>query len=240
MSIGFLSRHVTKANDTLESLVSEYRLSSWRAIADIAANKTCRPQLLIRGELPIGLMISIPPNANDLVKERLYLLHRLRPSFLAHFDALALQVEQQLRPLLLGTKEPQDSADIAAVLATMQGEVNKAVEELGRHAWPLVSICVGMSHTHVSERVDHLAAGTVGDPLCGLYWAISPPVLNLWQQLCARETWQDRWRDCDADTACQRVYQYHNTVRSLVVQKIDQQIRKAQKLELDLRQEGYQ
>jgi len=239
MSIKFLSRHVAKPGDTLESLVSEYRLSSWRAIADIQANLPLRGQLVIRGTLPLGLMISIPPNAGELLKERLYLLHRVRPAFLAHFDGQALQAEQILGASLLNARAPDEAEGVAEVLAAMQKEVDLTIEDLARQTWPLVSICVGMTHTHVAERIDQLAAGTLSDSLCGLYWAISPPILGLWQQLWELDTWVGKWQGLDSGAAWQRVQQFQNTVRSLVVQQIDKRIRDAQKLERDLFQEGY-
>ena len=240
MSITFLSRHVAKAGDTLESLVSEYRLSSWRAIADIEANLPLRGQLVVRGVLPLGLMISIPPNAGDLLKERLYLLHRVRPAFLAHFDEQALHAEQSLGASLLKAKAPDGTEGVAEVLSAMQNDVNQVIEDLARQTWPLVSICVGMTHTHVAERIDKLAAGTMGDSLCGLYWAISPPILGLWQQLWELDIWVGKWQGLDSGAAWQMVQQFQNTVRSLVVQQIDKRIRDAQKLERDLLQEGYQ
>jgi hypothetical protein len=240
MSIKFLSRHVAKPGDTLESLVSEYRLSSWRAIADIEANLPVRGQLVIRGTLPLGLMVSIPPNASELLKERLYLLHRVRPAFLAHFDGQALQVEQDLVKSLLKAGAPEEAEGMAELLAALQKEVDLTIEDLAHQTWPLVSICVGMTHTHVAERIDILAAGTLSDSLCGLYWAISPPILGLWQQLWDMDTWLGKWRGRDPAAASQLVQQFQNTVRSLVVQQIDQRIREAQKLERDLHQEGYQ
>ncbi len=240
MSITFLSRHVAKSGDTLESLVSEYRLSSWRAIADIEANLSLRGQLVVRGTLPLGLMISIPPNAGELLKERLYLLHRVRPAFLSHFDGQALHAEQKLGASLLKAKAPDEAQGLAEVLATMQKEIDLTIENLARQTWPLVSICVGMTHTHVAERIDKLAAGTLGDSQCGLYWAISPPILGLWQQLWDLDTWLGKWQGLDSGAAWQLVQQFQNTVRSLVVQQIDKRIRDAQKLERDLLQEGYQ
>lgn len=240
MSIRFLSMHVAKPGDTLESLVSEYRLSSWRAIADIQSNVSLRGKLVVRGTLPVGLMVNIPPNAGNLLKERLHLLHKVRPVFLAHFDRQALHAEQTLCASLLNARLPDEVEGVAADLAAMQNEVDTVIEDLACETWPLVSICVGMTHTHVADRTDKMAAGTVSDSLCGLYWAISPPILGLWQQLWDLDMWLGKWQGRDPDAASQLVQQFQNTVRSLVVQQIDKRIREAQRLERDLHQEGYQ
>jgi hypothetical protein len=234
MSVRFLSKHIAKPRDSVESLVREYRLSSWRAITDIEANLPLRSQLMIRGFIPQGLMISIPPNAGDLLKERLYLLHRVRPSFLRHFDKELLLAEQDLKPLMLHAENPAESEAVAAILETMQREVNLAIEDLARQAWPLVSICTGMSYTHVFQQIDKMAAGTTNDSLCGLYWALSPPLLSLWRQIWHLDFWAQKWTNRDQDAAWQLVSQHQNTVRSLVIQQIDKRIRYDQKLEREL------
>jgi hypothetical protein len=240
MGIKFLSSHTIKPGDTLESLARDYRLSSWRAVAEIESNWSLIGQFPARSKLPVGTLVRIPPNAGDLVKERLYLLHRIRPAFLTHFDQQRSVVENDLHNSFLGPAAQQDSGAIANLLHAMQSEVHKAIAGIAKEAWPLVSICAGMTHTHVAQAVDRMAAATSGDSLCGLYWAITPPVLRLWQEIWQPETWAGKWAGREPDAAWLLAHQFQNTVGSLVVQQIDQRLREAQKLERNLQQEGYQ
>lgn len=237
MSVRYLSKHIVTSEDTVESLVRNYRLSSWRAVIDIDSNRSITGMLPDSGSLPEGLTINIPPQADALLKERLYVLHRIRPGFLRHFDSQLESAERDLRSLLLSVGELGDISGVESVMATMDKEVNQAVDDLAGQSWPLVSLSVGMSHTHVAERTDRMAAGTVGDPLCGLYWAISPPVLGLWRGLWFLDSWIFRWQGRTPEDAWTVVRQHHNTVRSLVVQQVDLRIKEAQRIQQTLQRE---
>lgn len=236
MSIHYLSAHKVRAGDTLESLVARYRLSSPRAITDIPANKPVRARLIGSSDLPPGLMIRIAPNAGQLVKERLYLLHALRPAFLAHFDELeSLHVE--LEAALRDAGAPLDCARAWTVVGRLQDAVLTAIDSIALRAAPLVDICRGMAHTHVAEDTDHAAVSSAQDSHCGLYWSLSPATLELWRDMWALSLWLDKWQDQASDRAWLLATRYLNTVRSIVVQQVDRRIREAQKLERSLMQE---
>ena len=75
--------HKVAVGDTLDSLVTAYRLSSTRAILDTESNASVRSLLLKGGELPVDLVIHIPPNAADILRRRMNRLNELKPVILA-------------------------------------------------------------------------------------------------------------------------------------------------------------
>lgn len=237
MSIKHLSVHSARAGDTLASLVSRYRLSSARAITDIPANKSIRTRLLDTAELAPGLMIHIAPNAGQLVKERLYVLHALRPAVIAHFDELAV-LHADLEDALRGAEAPLDYERAWEIVSKLAKVVLTGIDNIALRATPLVEICQGMVHTHVAQNDDSAAVSAARDAHCGLYWCIAPATLELWRDMWTRRLWLDKWQDQAADRAWLLATRYLNTVRSIVIQQIDQRIREAQMLEQSLLQEA--
>jgi hypothetical protein len=238
MSIKFVSAHTVAPGDTAESIVGQYRLSSWLAVTDMPANEASRPVLLSQGDLPPGLQLSIPPNAAHLARERLQLLHRIMPKFNAHFAELRGYSESALQSAVLAARNPAESATVATELANLRDRVAESVRLLAHAAEPLVGICQGMAHTHMAQSMDHAAVQAAGDSLCGLYGAISPPRLQLWQNMWAEDVWADKWCDEEPQSAWQLATQYLTTVQSLVVQHLDQRLRETQAMERKLQSEA--
>ena len=237
MTIRFTSIHTTSDGDTLEALVEQYRLSSERALLEIEPNESIRERLKDGGALPAGLMVHIPPNAVDLVRERQYRLHEIRPVMLSHFDTMVEIAEADLRPALEATSSPVDSADVSAVLAKLGEYVAESVSTRAANTRPLVDIAVGMSLTHVATDMDRAAANAANDPRCGLYWSITPLILEQWEGMWNPELWRARWGGAGAGDPWGSASQYNVTIRSIVVQQVDTRIREAQTLERQLRSE---
>ena len=238
MGVKFLAIHTAQAGDTVDSLTQAYRLSSRLAITDIPANRNARTTLLAIDELPEGMRINIPPNAGELCKERLYALHRDRSSFLAHFDALQSSAESTLRSAVLATDRPFESAAVQQVLSELHEAVAAGIDTMASNTAPLVQICQGMAHTHVADWKDNAAVEAAADPLCGLYWAISPGALELWRDMWTDTVWSHKWQDKEPKAAWRLAEQFLTTVRSIVVQQIDQRIRETQALERRLQSEN--
>jgi len=238
MSIKFVSAHTVAPGDSAESIVGRYKLSSWLAVIDMPANEASRSQLPSHGDLPAGLLLNIPPNAAHLARERLHLLHRITPGFHAHFAELRSYSESALRSAVLATQNPAESAAVATELANLGDRVAASVALLAHAAEPLLAICQGMAHTHIAQPMDHAAVQAAGDSLCGLYWAISPPRLQLWQNMWAEDLWADKWCNEEPQAAWQLATQYLTTVQSLVVQHLDQRLRETQAMERKLQREA--
>lgn len=238
MSIKFVSAHTVAPGDSAESIVVQYRLSSWLAVTDMPANEPSRSQLLRQGDLPAGLLLNIPPNAAYLARERLQLLHLIMPKFHAHFAELRGYSESALQSVVLAATSPAESAAVVTELANLRDRVAESVRVLAHAAEPLVGICQGMAHTHIAQPMDHAAVQAAGDSLCGLYWAISPPRLQLWQNMWAEDLWADKWSNQEPQAAWQLATQYLTTVQSLVVQHLDQRLRETQAMERKLQREA--
>ncbi len=237
MSIKFASVHTTRDGDTLDALVGQYRLSSSLAIVEIESNAAIREHLQSGSSLPAGLVIHIPPNAIDLVRERLYRLHEIRPVLLSHFDTMREIAESDLRSALVDAATPIDSAGAFGVLGELAEFVAESVTSIAANTSSLIDIGVGMSATHVATDADRAVAGTAQDPRCGLYWSVTPPILNQWETMWDPELWLAKWSDADSGDAWGRASQYKNTIRSIVVQQVDTRIRESQSLERQLRAE---
>lgn len=237
MTIKFSSIHTTREGDTLEALVEQYRLSSERALLEIAPNEALRNRLQGNEALPAGLVIHIPPNAVDLVRERLYRLHEIRPVLLSHFDTMRDVAESDLRPVLAGTPAPADSRDAFDVLVKLAEYVTESVSTMAANTRSLVDIGAGLSHTHVATDMDRAVAEAAQDPRCGLYWSVTPPVLSQWETMWDQDLWQARWDGAGSDDAWNSASQHKVTIRSIVVQQVDMRIREAQSLERQLRAE---
>ncbi len=235
MTIRYTSIHTTKEGDTVESLVEQYRLSSARALLEIEPNAAVRERLSAGGALPAGLTVHIPPNAVDLVRDRQYRLHEIRPVLLSHFDTMLEIAEADLRPALEKVSAPAESDEVFGVVEQLAEYVTESISTIAANTRPLVDIAVGMSLTYVATELDHAASNAANDPRCGLYWAITPPVLEQWESMWVADLWRARWSGAGADDAWANTSQYKVTIRSIVVQQIDARIREAQSLERQLR-----
>lgn len=233
MSVTFVSKHEIGRYDTVESICSSYGIS-WSAIFDSPANKKIRHQLPPSGKISTGLLISIPPRAGQLVKNRLYELRRIRGDVLDHFHGLFAAIEKTILPMLGEESLSEINSDIAVALKDLDCRVRAEIDQLVINAGPLAQICIGMSETHVSTNDDARVMHMIGDPRCGMLWAVSGEKLALWSGMWERAVWEDRLFGQSDRSASDQVRQYLNTVYSLVVQELDNKIRTDQALERTL------
>jgi hypothetical protein len=234
MTSHFMVVHIVDGDDSLESLVRDYKLSSVRAIIEVDANRDLLEQLPRMGNLPEGLQIHIPPNAMQLVTERTRNLQQVRPLFLSHFNTLRQIVSADLAAALQTTDAPLESDEVRRLLVKLEGYVDNEIRSIASHAGELVPIAEAMSTTHVAEERDHGAARARQDPLCGLYWALTPEVLEQWQLLWAVATWEQLWQGMAGETALARSLQMLNTVETLVIHQLDTRLRTAYTLKKSL------
>ncbi len=236
MTIRHTSLYTTSDGDTLQAIVEQYRLYSERALLEIEANASIRERLQSGGALPAGLTVHIPPNAIDLVRDRQYRLHEIRSGLLSHFNTMLDIAEAELKTALKKATVPAESREVTNVLERLAGYVTEGVSTSAADARPLADIAAGMSLTHAATDMDRAAAGAPNDPRCGLYWAVTPPILEQWESMWATDLWQARWGGgAGADDPWGSASQYKVTIRSIVVQQIDARIREAQALERELR-----
>lgn len=227
MSGRVIQIHIASGDDSLESLVKDYRLSSVRAILDIDANRHLLEEIPRTGNLPLGMRVNIPPNAIQLVTERTRKLEQVRPLFLSHFDALRRIVSANLAAALQATDVPLASDDVRNSLAELKEYVDKEILSIASHSADLVVIAEAMSKTHVSEERDYGAVRARHDPLCSLYWALTPEVLEQWQLLWAIATWEQQWHEKSDEAALEKTLQMVNTVGTLVIHQLDNRLRTA-------------
>jgi hypothetical protein len=233
VSISFVSKHEIGRYDTVESICDSYRIS-WRAITDCPANKQIRYKLPPAGKIRTGLLISIPPRAEQLVKNRLFELHRFRADVLTHFHGLFAYSEKTMLPLLGDESLSEINSDIASTLNEIDCRARAELDQLAVSASPLVQICISMSETHVSRDDDARVKYSMGDPRCGLLWAITYAKLALWTGMWERDVWEERLFRRNDRSAWDEAQQYLNTVYSLVIQEIDAKLRMDQELERTL------
>ena len=234
MSGRVIQIHIASGDDSLESLVRDYRLSSVRAILEIDANRHLLEEIPRNGTLPLGMRVTIPPNAIQLVTERTRKLEQVRPLFLSHFDALRRIVSANLATALQATDAPLASDDVRNSLAELKEYVDKEISSIASHSADLVAIAEAMSKTHVSEERDHGAVRARHDPLCGLYWALTPEVLEQWQLLWAMSTWEQQWREKSGEAALESALQVVNTIGTLIIHQLDNRLRTAYTLKESL------
>lgn len=227
MTIQYVKVHVTDGNDTLVSIVGDYRLSSTRAILEIPENRHLLEKLPRDGMLPEGLKLGIPPNAIQLVTERTYKLQQVRPLFLSHFNTLRQIVNADLSVALHGTDTPLEDKETLRLLGELKAFVDNEIPSIASHAGELVTIATAMSKTHVAEERDHLAARARQDPLCSLYWSLTPQVVQRWQSMWDLGLWQHRWRGLSGEPALRDTLQLLNTAETLVIHQLDARLREA-------------
>jgi len=238
MTAGQLGAHVVEAGDSLASVVDRYNLSSELALLNIPANRPLRPVLETAGPLPEGLLVYIPPRAVLLARDRIYCLQRLRPRLLSHFHGLRESAAADLIPAIRASDLSQARTDFSESFLLLGKTVSSMIEEAADTARPLVGISQAMINTHVAEPTDHAVVNAANDPLCPLYWAITPPILEFWTDFWSIEGWIEKWQDKDGPQAARLLKQQLNTLGSLVVQQVDQRLRDAQALENRLRFEN--
>ena len=222
MTITYVSAYTVQEGDTPEKLVRDYRLSSWQAIVGIRENKPLKSRL--EDGLEPGLVIHIPPNANDLLQQRTYSLDRLRPVIQAHFDDLQARCEGRLRPLLHETAIAADSETVNQQITELAAHIDAEIDRIATLSKPLANICEGIARTHIAADIDRAVANALANPRAGLYWSVTPEVLGVWSGMWDLELWKSRL-NIAAGGGWQSVQQYMTTVRSLVLQSIDKRLR---------------
>lgn len=227
MSIRYVNIHVVKEGDTLDSLVRDYRLSSRKAIVAVKPNLGIAEQLGRRDDLPPGLHVHIPPNAIELTMERVYKLQEIRPVLLAHFEAQRQLAMDDLRATVLAAGRPAESADVQQALDALETFVSREVERIAANFADFVSLAMAMTTTHVATARDKAVEGSASDPMCSLYWVLSPPVLAQWREAWGLELWRDKWGERQGAEAWQYLERYSNAVSSTVMQQMDQRMREA-------------
>jgi len=237
MNVSRGSVHKVRAGDTLASLVVKYRLSSRAAILDSGKNAASRSKLTVDGELPIDLIVHIPPRAEDVLKERMNMLNVLKPVLLAHFDTLQELVSTKLLPALTKDTAPFHSDEVGLVLQDL-GEFSRiAIEQTGANSSRFAELGSAMSLTHLATSEDRGLAASSGNAMAGLSWAISAAGMSAWQSMWARDLWDNRWESASPESAAQSTMQYITTVRSIVAQQTDRHFRASLLLQRRLQSE---
>jgi len=238
VGIKYLSAHTMQDGDTIASLVVRYRLSSRRAIVECPANVSLLSKLPDPGRPPAGFILHIPPSVSDLTRDRIYALNRLKPACLEHFDKLQAFADSELQPALSATEALLESQVVRQTLSALRVEVEEAIADIAGQALPLAAICKGMACTHLAQPIDRAVSESAADPRCGLYWAVSPDALVLWSGMWDEDLWMAKWQDLGTRSNWEKTCQYLNTVRSIVVQQIDQRIRDALSLQRQMHAES--
>ena len=229
--------HEVRSGQTLASLVADYRLSSKAAILDSPGNAAIRSQLSVDGELPVDLFVQIPPNAHDVLSERMRLLNELKPVLLAHFDTLRGLAESDLLPALRIDSPPFRSDEVMSVLQNLGEFSRRAIDQIGANSIGFVDLGKAMNLTHVATFQDSALAASSGHALAGLSWAVSSNGLPAWQSMWTRDLWDDKWEGRSSDVAAQLTMQTITTVRSIVVQQGDRHFRESLLLQKRLQSE---
>ena len=229
--------HEVRSGQTLASLVADYRLSSKAAILDSPGNAAIRSQLSVEGELPVDLFVHIPPNAHDVLRERMRLLNELKPVLLAHFDTLRDLAESDLLPALRNDSPSFLSDEVVSVLQNLGEFSQRAIDQIGALSIRFAELGKAMSLTHVATSQDAALAASSGHPMAGLTWAVSSNGLSAWQSMWTRDLWDDKWEGLSSDAAAQLTMQYITTVRSIVVQQADRNFRESLLLQERLQSE---
>jgi hypothetical protein len=229
--------HKIKSGQTLASLVVDYRLSSTAAILDSPGNANIRSTLAADGELPVDLIVQIPPNAHDVLGERMRLINELKPVLAAHFNTVRDLAESDLLPALRSDGPPFQSDEVGSVLQNLGEFSQRSIEQIGAMSMKFGELGKAMSLTHVVTREDSALAASSGHPMAGLTWAVSSNGLSAWQSLWARDLWDGKWEGRSSDAAAQLTMQYITTVRSIVVQQADRHFRESLLLQRRLQSE---
>ena len=237
MTVIRYSVHTVREGETLDSLVSDYRLSSGAAILDIDKNASVRSQLSADGNLPAGLIIQIPPNAEDILRRRISTLHELRPVLLAHFVTLRELADARLLPALKNAAYPYDSDEINSVLQDLQEFSLATIEHLSVNSNVFVEFARAMSLTHVASSDDHELVASSGFPSAGLVWAVSRDGIGGWEALWTRDLLDGRWNTDSSKAAAKATMDLLTTIQSVVIQRLDGRLREGHRLQQRLQAE---
>jgi len=229
--------HKVGAGTTLNSLVTDYRLSSAKAILDIESNASVRSVLLEGGDLPVGLIVQIPPNAEEILRRRMHKLNELKPVLLAHFDTLQELTVAELLPALANDSFPFQSDEVSSVLYNLREFSLKGIEQVSANSTVFVELGEAMSRTHVATYDDRALSTVSGRPDAGLNWAISEAGLNAWRSLWNRDVLDARWGSGSPEEIARSLLDYQMTVRSIVVQSADRRFRESFLLQQKLQAE---
>lgn len=223
--------HKVDSVETLQSLVAAYRLSSAAAILDVKKNASIRSILAKGGELPIDLVIHIPPNAEDILRRRMHKIRELSPVLLAHFDTLQELVIAELLPALRNDVSPFCSDEVSSVLQNLEEFSQISLNHVSANSIIFVELGSAMSLTHVATRDDHGLASSSGNPVAGLVWAISKDGLLTWKSLWSRDVMESRWGSGSPDKDARAILDYLMTIRSIIVQSVDRRFRESRLLQ---------
>lgn len=229
--------HKVNGVETLQSLVVAYRLSSAAAILDVDKNASIRSILATGRELPIDLIIHIPPNAEDTLRRRMYKIRELSPVLLAHFDTLQELVIAELLPALRNDVSPFCSDEVSSVLQNLEEFSQNSLNRISTNSIIFAELGSAMSLTHVATRDDHGLASSSGNPAAGLAWAISKNGLFAWKSVWSRDVMASKWGSGSADTDARAILDYLTTIRSLIVQSLDRRFRESLLLQQELQAE---
>lgn len=230
MSVKFPTVYVAVPGDTLDSVVSAFRLSSRRALTEIPNNAHLGDPPP-GAALATGTRVHIPPNATDLLRERSYALHAVRPMLMSHFDEQQRLAERSLRDAVLADCVPRATEEIDHALTELRESLGAGMEAVARASASLAEIGSGMAATHVATKNDRAVLGSTVGHLTGLYWMLSAQYVEVWAGMWNTAVWEDKWRGEDTAGAWRAVEQYLNTVRSISVQQVDQRLRETLMLE---------
>lgn len=237
MNITRYTVHKVRSGQTLASLIADYRLSSKAAILDSPGNAANRSDLAVDGELPVNLLVQIPPRAEDILQERMRLANELKPVLLAHFDTLRELAETDLLPSLMEGISPFHSDRVSSVLQQLNEFSRLAIDRIGANTVRFIELGKAMSLTHVGTAEDRALAATSGYAMAGLDWAVSSRGLSAWQSMWERELWDNKWDSRSSEAAAESTLQYITTVRSIVVQQVDRHFRESLLLQKRLQAE---
>lgn len=229
--------HKVAVGDTLDSLVTAYRLSSTRAILDTESNASVRSLLLKGGELPVDLVIHIPPNAADILRRRMNRLNELKPVILAHFHSLQELTASELMPALEKDVYPYDSDEVSSVLRNLEEFILRAIDQLIASSVIFVELGSAMSLTHVGTADDRVLATASSYPVVGLSWAISENGLAAWKATWGRDVLDSKWDASSRDATAKLIFDHLMTIRSIVVQSTDRRFRESLLLQQKLQAE---
>ena len=160
--------HKVREGDTLNSLVARYRLSSTKAILDAESNAPVRTELLNGSQLPVDLVIHIPPNADEILRQRMDGLLGLKPVLLAHFNTMQELTNAELLPALSSDAPPYRSDEVSSVFYNLREFSLRTIEQVSASAIVFVGLAAAMSLTHVSTHDDQVLGGMSGSPAAGL------------------------------------------------------------------------
>ncbi len=238
MTVERMIVHKVRNGETLSSLVNAYRLSSASAILDIDKNDAIRSKLMVDCELPVDLFVNIPPNAEDLLQERMVKLNELKPVLLMHFDTMMQLAETKLYPLLSKGTHPFNAPEVTVALGNLGEFVGEGIEQIGANTTKLAELGIAMSLTHVATADERELSASPRHPAVGLTWAVSPDGLALWKSMWSRALWDEKWVSSSVESAIRFTMQYITTVGSIVVQRGDQRFRESLLLRRKLQAES--